>query len=284
MISKKIAQRVKELEIYTRRILNGSNIGGYKSSQKGFGFEFDQLRPYQYGDDIRLIDWKASAKGSGILLRQYHEERNRTFMICLDVSASTHFGSGQMLKEDIMRQVAGVLSLAAEYSKDKVGLILFSDRIEAEIPPGRGQQHTHRIIEKIFTHKPQGKATDINVLCDHVLKKTTKNSLFFFISDFISNDFSQSLKKLTSVKEVIAVSCLDHQETELAQVGLMWMQDPETQEQVLVHTKKSKHLLQQRLQEHTKLFAKHRVDYLQMKSTKNFIHDLVLFFQNRLMY
>lgn len=152
MISKKIAQYVKELEIHTRRVLNGTHIGGFKSRQKGFGLDFDQLRGYQHGDDVRLIDWKSSARtgNQNLFVREYHEERNRTFMICLDVSASTLYGSQDVLKQDIMRQISGVVSLAAEYAKDKVGLILFSDHIEKVIPAGKGQQHVHHIIETIF--------------------------------------------------------------------------------------------------------------------------------------
>lgn len=289
MISKKIAQHVKELEIHTRRVLNGTHIGGFKSRQRGFGFEFDQLRAYQHGDDVRLIDWKSSARtgNENLFVRQYHEERNRTFMICLDVSSSTFYGSQDVLKQDIMKQISGVLSLAAEYTKDKVGLILFSDRIEKVIPAGKGKQHVHHIIETIFSHTPEGKQTDLNVLCEHVAHKVVKNAIVFLISDFISPNFEKTLKQAVVGKEFIAVSCSDKQEEMLSNVGIIWMQDPETGEQVLVDTRNTikidKHLAD-RVNSYKESFRKYRVDCVTINSQKNFIYDLISFFQRRLMY
>lgn len=290
MISKKVAQQVKELEIHTRRVLSGAQLGGSQSRQKGFGFEFDQLRNYQYGDDVRLIDWKSSARSSdSLFVRQYHEERNRTFMLCLDVSASTHFGSGSMLKIDMMRQITGVLSLAAEYGKDKVGLVLFSDHVEKIIPPAKGRQHIHHVLEAIFAHKPQGKKTDLHVLFEHVAQTHMKEAVVFVVSDFIATDYEKALKKVVVNKEVIAISCADIQELALSSIGLIWMLDPETGELVLVDTRKKKNdvlrdTLKDRLLLQKKMIQKHKVDFVQINAHKNFIHDLLMFFQKRLVY
>jgi len=282
-------QQVRELEIHTRRVLNSSQVGGYRSSQKGFGFDFDQLRPYQYGDDVRLIDWKSSCRGNNLLVRQYFEERNRTFMLCLDVSASTYYGSHDTLKQDVMKQITGVLSLVAEFSKDKVGLILFSDQIEKEIAPAKGKQHVHHIIETIFSHVPSSKKTDINVLLGHVTQKVSKSAVVFLISDFISPCFEKSLKQVAIHKEVIAVSCTDAQEIDFDSAGLLWIQDPETGEQVLVDTRKKKRqdlsaFLQKRMMQQRQMFQQYKVDFLQVQPKAHFIHDLVMFFQKRLMY
>lgn len=289
MISKEVLQQVKELEIHTKRVLSGMQLGGNRSSQKGFGFEFDQLRPYQYGDDVRLIDWKGSARGKDLLVRQYFEERNRTFLICLDVSASTYYGSSNMLKQDVMKQVAGVLSMVAEYSQDKVGLILFSDEVEVEIPPSKGKQHVHHIVETIFSYKPKRKTTDINVVLEHVSRKHAKHAIMFLISDFISHNFQKRLKQVVVHKEVVAISCADKKELMLDNVGMVWMQDPETSEKVLVDTSKSKNqkiaqALSNRVENNRSFFAKHRVDFLHVVSKDRFIHDLVMFFKKRLMY
>lgn len=290
MISKKVAQQIKELEIHTRRVLHGSQIGGQKSRQKGFGFEFDQLRNYQYGDDVRLIDWKSSARSSdGFFVRQYHEERNRTFMLCLDVSASTYFGSSDILKQDMMRQITGVLSLAAEYGKDKVGLILFSDHIEEMILPKKGRQHVHQLIEKIFSHTPKGTHTNLDVLLSHVAHKVDKNAVVFIVSDFISDNYEKSLKQAVLHKEIIAISCTDQQETDFKTMGLVWMFDPEQQEYVLIDTRKKKKqeldkILKYGLLYQKKILQKHRVDVVHVQSQKHFIHDLVVFFQKRLSY
>ena len=290
MISKKVAQQVKELEIHTRKVLKGSHIGGQQSRQKGFGFEFDQLRAYQHGDDVRLIDWKSSAKNqNNLFIRQYHEERNRTFMLCLDVSFSTNFGSQGMLKQEVMKQITGVLALAAEYGKDKVGLILFSDKIEKVIPPAKGKQHTHHLIETIFSYKPDSAKTDLNVLFQHVTQNRFKHAIIFIISDFIVSDYEKTLKQVAMNKEIIALSCVDDQEIELANIGLVWMLDSESNDLVLVDTRHNKQnsmqkALQNRLIYHRKIMQKHKVDFVQIRSKKNFIHDLIMFFQKRLAY
>ena len=220
MIAAEIAQKIKELEIHTRRMLAGSLIGGSKSRQKGFGFEFDQLRSYQYGDDVRLIDWKGSARNANnLLVRQYFEERNRTIMICLDLSASTMFGSTELLKQEIMQQIAGVLALAGQYSQDQVGLILFSDRIEKTIPAAKGDKHVHEILSNLFAYQAVGTGTDFDVLCEYVANRVVKRAIVLVISDFIGSNFSRSVKKIAHDKEVIAIQVSDPQETNLSSFG-----------------------------------------------------------------
>lgn len=288
MLKSDIAQKVKELEIHTRRILNGSQIGGNKSRQKGFGFDFDQLRAYQYGDDVRLIDWKSSARGNGnLLVRQYFEERNRTLMVCLDLSASTMFGSTQFLKQDIMKQIAGVLALAGQWSQDKVGLILFSDHIEKIIPQVKGAVHVHGILQEIFAHQAVGTKTDFNVLFDYVAKRVPKRSVVLIISDFIGSDFSNGLKQVVLDKELIAITCRDPQEQELKDVGYVWMKDPETGMIDLVNTSgRSRYRLAQGLQDDYKLQNKAwrnaRVDMVCLANQATFMHDLLGFFQKRM--
>ncbi|MBI2352716.1 DUF58 domain-containing protein [Candidatus Dependentiae bacterium] len=297
MILPKIAQQIKELEIHTKRILNSSNLGGSRSRQRGFGFEFDQLRSYQYGDDVRLIDWKNSAKmADALLVRQYFEERNRTFIICLDISASTFFGTAihdeknaLLLKQTMMQQISGVLALAAEYSKDKVGLILFSDRIEKVIPPKRGKAYIHNLIETIFTYKPQGKGTNLAALFEYVASQFGKNAIVFVVSDFIESNYEKALSQAVLTKEVIAISCVDKLEIDFAAIGLLWMLDPETNRYSFIDARKYKNemmkkVLQERLFIQKKMFHKHKIDFIQIQSKQNFIHDLILFFQKRLIY
>lgn len=288
MITVDIAQKIKELEIHTRRMLAGSLIGGGKSRQKGFGFEFDQLRSYQYGDDVRLIDWKSSARNlNNLLVRQYFEERNRNIVICLDVSASTMFGSMQFLKQDIMQQVAGVLALAGQYCQDQVGLILFSDHIEKMVPPAKGNKHIHGLLNILFAHQAVGKGTDFDILCEYVACRMAKRSIIFVISDFIGSSFSQAVKKIAYDKDVIAVNVSDSQEKILSDVGLVWMKDPETGNVALVNSSGRaghgiKKMLEQRLVEQNIMFRSLNVDSLQIQNEKTLIHDLVMFFQQRL--
>lgn len=289
MISADIVQRVKELEIHTRRLLSGSIIGNNRSRQKGFGFEFDQLRSYQYGDDVRLIDWKSSARNpDNLLVRQYFEERNRTFVICLDISSSTMFGSGNYLKLEVMQQVAGVLAMAAQYSKDKVGLILFSDQIEKVVMPAKGHVHVHQLLTTIFAHKPKGKGTDFHVLCDYIAARVPKRSTLLLVSDFIGKEISEALKKVSFDKEVIAISFKDPQEEMIADVGYVWMKDSETDEIALVHTsgsssKKLSQGLRSSFQDQKMLMNKMKMDVLYLKNQNSFMQDLLLFFQKRMM-
>jgi len=290
MINREIAARVKELELHTRRLLTTSGIGATRSKQRGFGFEFDQLRSYQYGDDVRLIDWKSSARNpTNLNIRQYLEERNRVFMICLDVSASTMFGSGEHTKHEIMQQIAGVLALAGAWSGDQVGLILFSDHVEYTIQPGKGNIHVHRIVETIFSHKPQGKKTDLNALSDFILNKSFKKTNFLIVSDFIAPDFSLGLKKIAAQQNVVAVHCLDRQEESLDKVGLVFMQDLETDTQILVNTQGGNQnflneKLYRRYQEQKVMLQTLGVEVVTLKNQQDFMHELIAFFKKRMIY
>ncbi|MBI2345163.1 DUF58 domain-containing protein [Candidatus Dependentiae bacterium] len=290
MINRELAARVKELELHTRRLLTTSGIGATRSKQRGFGFEFDQLRSYQYGDDVRLIDWKSSARNPNNLnIRQYLEERNREFIICLDISASTIFGSDQYAKSEIMQQVTGVLALAAAWSGDKVGLILFSDHVEYMVAPRKGNFHVHNLIETIFSYKPKGKMTDINALCDFIARKSFKKANFLVISDFIAPDYLVGLKKIVKKQNVIAIHCMDIREEKLDDVGFVWMQDLETEKQILVNTKKgSCSLVSKSLEDRNKnqkvMLQKLGIEVFLLKNQQTFMHDLISFFKKRMIY
>jgi uncharacterized protein (DUF58 family) len=289
MIAGDIAQKVKELEIHTRRMLAGSLIGGSKSGLKGFGFEFDQLRSYQYGDDVRLIDWKSSARNfNNLLVRQYFEERNRTIMICLDISASTIFGSTQFLKQEIMQQIAGILALAGQYSSDRVGLILFSDHVEKMIPPLKGSKHVHGLLNTLFSHQAVGKGTNFDALCEYVANRVAKRSMVIVISDFIGPNFSSSVKKIAHDKDVIAVNISDPLERNLSSFGYVWMKDSETGTLELVNTTGSggrliRQSLANRFAEQKLLLHASNVDCLQIQDEKTVMHDMLMFFQKRMM-
>lgn len=291
MINRELAARVKELELHTRRLLTTSGIGATRSKQRGFGFEFDQLRSYQYGDDVRLIDWKSSARNPHNLnIRQYLEERNREFIICLDLSASTQFGSSEHTKQDIMQQVSGVLVLAGAFSGDKVGLILFTDHVELMIAPSKGTFHVHHLVETIFSHTPQGKMTDLNALFDYISQKNFKRANFLIVSDFISTDFSVGIKKIASKQNVIAINCMDKKEDNLEGLaGFVWMQDLETSEKLLVNIQGSRknslsRQLQNRYKDQKTMFQALGVELVTLQNEQDFMHDLILFFKKRMIY
>ena len=288
MISPEIAKKIQEIKIRTRRVMNGALVGGYVTKRKGSGFEFDQIRAYEYGDDIRFVDWNSSARSGKLLVRQYLDEKNRTIMICLDVSASTFFGSQNYIKSDIMQQVSAVIALVADYEQDNVGLILFSDVIEKIIPPSRGHKHVMQIMETIFSYTPQQKKTDFNILFIYLVESFRREAAVFVISDFIADDFEQNLKRVVCQREVIAIRCLDNVERYIPTAGYVWGQDPETQAMTLLHLSKAgamnlQDVLNDRLKKQSDLLRQNRVDIMDLKADENFIQTLVLYFKQRMM-
>ena len=157
MVSKEVLKHIKRIEIHTKRLLRGSLVGQSSSAMKGSGFEFDQIREYQQGDDVRFIDWKSSARINKLMVRQYIEERSRSIILAVDVSASVFFGSAQHSKHEVMVELAAVIALVGDLAKDRVGLFLFSDKVELFIPPNSGQKHVRFILEKLFSYKPKHK-------------------------------------------------------------------------------------------------------------------------------
>lgn len=289
MISPEVVKRIREIEIHTRRALSGAQVGGYSTAQKGSGFEFDQIRSYQYGDDVRFIDWKSSARTQKILVKQYLEERNRTIMIGVDVSASMMFTSSDMLKSELAQQVAAVIALVAQYGKDKVGLILFSDKVELVIPPSRGPKHVRRLLSELFTPRKYGKKTDMNLFFNHPLIKNKRRELVFLLSDFIADDFEKSLSAMSQYKESIFVRCVDPREQELVSAGLLWMEDLETGELALVDTrkrnvKKVSDFMSNQIDAQRSICRKYRIDEIFLHSHHDVIKTIVRFFRKRLMY
>jgi len=287
MISPEIVKKIQDIKIRTRRVMNGALAGGYITKQKGSGFEFDQIRAYEYGDDIRFVDWNSSARSGKLLVRQYLDEKNRTIMICLDVSASTFFGSQECVKSDIMQQVSAVIALVAETEQDHIGLVLFSDVIEKVIPPSRGYKHAMLILETVFSYEPQHKKTDLNILFKYFVESFKRQAAIFVISDFIADDFEQTLKYVVCKREVIAIRCLDNVERKVPAIGYVWGQDPETQETTLLHISKTgslnlQDILNERLKEQNNLLRQNRVDVVDIQADENFIQILILFFKQRM--
>ncbi len=286
MISPEILKKIKELEIHTRRVMNGTLVGGHVTKQKGSGFEFDQIRAYSYGDDIRFMDWNSSARSGKLLVRQYLDEKSRTIMLCLDISASTSFASHEDRTSDIMQQVAAVLAYAAQADQDNIGLILFSDIIEKVIPPSRGYKHIMLLIETIFTYKAVHKKTNIDVLSRYLLESFTMQAAVFIISDFIVDDSIASLQHLICKREVLVLRCLDHMMYTMPDVGYVWSQNPETGYKTLLNFSLQKSLqmqkiLQERIAMQNKFFKSNGIDYLDISCDESFVKKIILFFKRR---
>ncbi len=292
MIPKDILKKIKQIEIHTKRLLSGSLVGDSRSALKGSGFEFDQIREYQLGDDVRFIDWNSSARMNALLVKQYIEERNRPIVLAVDVSSSSFFSSSNQLKFDVFAQIAGVLALVADYGKDCTALLLFSDTIECYIPLNKGRSHTRKILERLFSRLIQsfkGKKTDINVVFEQLAVLKQKNALIFLISDFINQHFEKNLRIVAKKHDLIAVRCLDAYESRIPNIGFIQIEDIETGKQHMLDARKHyasmiNTFLMKRLSEQDTLFKKCGVDLLTIDPNKPFVGDIIRFFRRRMMY
>lgn len=288
MISKDILKQIRQIEIHTKRLLSGSLVGQSSSAVKGSGFEFDQIREYLQGDDVRFIDWKSSVRMDKLMVRQYIEERSRCIMLIVDVSASSFFNSGGKVKHTIMSELAATLTLAADYAKDRVSLLLFSDVVELFIPAGSGQKHVRFILEQLFTYKPKRTQSSLKVALEHVAKLSIKDAVVFLISDFIVPTFDKALHVITKKYDVIAIRCLDKNEYHMPSVGLLPVIDDETGITALIDTRSDRSPInaycKDRLCAQNKLFSVCGVDLIDVKNTQPYIRDMVRFFKKRMLY
>jgi uncharacterized protein (DUF58 family) len=228
VLSKELLQKVKLIEISTRRTVSDVMTGQYRSSFKGHGVQFSEHRVYVPGDDIRHIDWKVSARSSETMIKKYEEERELTLMLVVDVSGSENFGSQKKLKSEIAAEVAGMLAFAAVQTGDKVGVLLFSGKVEKIIPPKKGRQHVLKIITEILTFKSRTQGTNLADALDSAGRIMKHSGIIFVISDFIAEDYVQPLKQLVRRHDVIAVVVNDERESQIPDVGQLLVVDPET--------------------------------------------------------
>ena len=281
-LSKDILQKIRLLEIHTRRLLSGTHIGEHASAKKGIGLEFDQMREYQPGDDVRFIDWKASARANKMLVKEFFEERDRTIMLLVDQSLSTQYGSTEQLKADTIAEVAGTLALLTQYSKDKIGALLFSDKVHTVIPPKRGAKHTHRLIEQLFTHKKEGNAC-LEQACSYLMKVQKKGAIVFIISDFLDTNYATSIKMAGHKHDVVAMRCLDRYERVMPSLGTV----PVTENKNHRFLSFSNAALQKQLTEHhemvKKTLSRVGVEFFEITPSKPFMSDLIAFFRRRLL-
>jgi len=282
-LSKEVLQKIKNIEIHTRRLLSGTQLGDYSSARKGSGLEFDQLREYQPGDDIRFIDWNSSARLDTVMVREYIEERNRTIMLVVDGSGSQFYGSSQQLKQDLVAQVASVLAIIADQTKDFVGLILFEDEVKTVIPAKRGRKHVHAVMEKLFTHQGS-KKTSIKKALERLITMNKKDMVIFLLSDFIDSGYEKLLKMVCKKYDTIAVRCLDKCEQKFPSVGYVQMVDSETGKQALIHASSLSSILQKRLKETDDLLKRCGAELLTLETTQPFVGQLVRFFRQRMLY
>lgn len=290
MLRPEVIVKIKQLEIFTRRLLNGSLVGDSRSAIKGTGFEFDQIREYNCGDDIRFIDWKASARNNKLLVKQYIEERSRTIILMVDVSQSSIFGSGVFNKQERIVELASVLALVAQHGKDHVALLLFADEVVDYIPPGSSLHHIHHIMEKLLTFQPRQSQTNISHALKYLFSVKKRDAIVFLISDFIDDNVDTYLSQAARKYDLVAVRCLDSNEKEMPVVGFITVEDLETGELVELDVRGRssngiKRFLAARIDEQNKLFKRNGVDLFDVSPERtDYLADMVRFFRRRMMY
>jgi uncharacterized protein (DUF58 family) len=236
MIPREILKKVRKIEISTRGLVNEVFSGEYHSVFKGQGMTFSEVREYQHGDDIRAIDWNVTARTGTPFVKVYEEERELTVVLVVDVSASGDFGSLERMKGELAVELSAVLGFSAVKNDDKIGLILFSDRIEKFVPPRKGRRHVLRVLRELLYHRPQGRGTDIGGALEYLSRVVPRRAVVFLVSDFMGEGFFRPLSVAGKRHDLIAVRVRDRREQELPPLGLMEMEDPETGERLVVNS------------------------------------------------
>lgn len=231
-----ILKKVKKIEIKTRRLSDHIFSGEYQTSFKGRGMSFAEVRPYQFGDDVRSIDWNVTARYNETHIKVFEEERELTLMLMVDISGSQEFGSGNDFKQDIVTEIAATLAFSATQNNDKVGLILFSDQIELFIAPKKGRSHVLRIIRELIDFKPKSKKTDLTQALEYLSKVIKKKAIVFVLSDFMSAPYEQTLKIASKRHDITGIRIYDKREKEIPNVGLITVVDAETEQEMIVNT------------------------------------------------
>ncbi|MFH0976897.1 MAG: DUF58 domain-containing protein [Spirochaetota bacterium] len=236
MLSQEVLKKIQTLHFKTKRMASDLFAGRYVSAFKGRGMEFAEVREYYPGDDIRTIDWNVSARYGHPFVKVFHEERELTVMLVLDVSGSHAFGTRSRLKRELLAETAGMLAFLAIRTNDKVGAILFSSKVEKYIPPKKGTSHVWRLIKEIFTYEPQGKGTDINEALTFLNTAAKRHSIVFLLSDCLDEGFEKPLRMAAKKHQLTVIRLTDPAETALPDAGLVSFCDPETGENIVINT------------------------------------------------
>lgn len=287
MIASEILKKVRQIEIRTNRLVDSILGGEYNSAFRGQGMEFEEVREYQPGDEIRSIDWNVTARAGHPYVKVYREERELTVVTLVDVSPSERFGSGSQQKAELAAEFSAVIAFSAIRNGDKVGTVLFTDQVERYIPPKKGKKHVLRVVREILDFKPRSRGTDLEAALSFLAKVLRRRATVFLISDFIAANFEKALAAVRTKHDVIAVRISDPREAALPKVGLITLQDAETGEVVVVDSgsPRVRELFQTRAEtERTKqsdLLKSLKIDGLEITTGKPYIEALSSFFHMR---
>ncbi|MBP3419038.1 MAG: DUF58 domain-containing protein [Marinifilaceae bacterium] len=288
METSELLAKVRKVEIKTRGLSSNIFAGEYHSAFKGRGMTFSEVRAYQYGDDIRNIDWNVTARHGQPYIKVFEEERELTVMLLVDVSSSGNFGTVSMWKKELMTEIGAVLAFSAIQNNDKIGVLFFSDKIEKFIPPKKGRTHILHIIRELIDFQPESKGTDIAMALEYITNSIKKRCTCFVMSDFIDNkDFSKSLAIANRKHDMVALKVYDPRESELPSVGMVYLTDSESGERMWVDTSdkalrdRYRYLYMKRDAELQATFKKSGVDFANIATDKDYVKSLIALFKRR---
>ncbi|MYE34639.1 MAG: DUF58 domain-containing protein [Gemmatimonadales bacterium] len=287
MIPREILRKVRRIEITTRGLVDQVFSGEYHSVFKGRGINFAEVREYDYGDDIRTIDWNVTARTGTPHVKIFEEERELTVMLLVDVSASGDFGTRERMKGDLAVEVCSLLAFSAIKNNDKVGLIIFSDRVEKFVPPRKGRRHVLRVLREMLYHEPAGRTTDLGAALEYLSRIIRRRAVVFVVSDFVSKPFEKALGVAGRRHDVVALRVRDRRESELPPIGLVELEDAETGERLVVDTSNrdfraafaSRGEEARAAQDRT--FRRSKVDVVDLGPGRPYLRPLMRFFEER---
>lgn len=287
MIPKELLRQIRRIEIRTNRMVNDVLAGEYHSVFKGQGVEFEEVREYQHGDDIRTIDWNVTARMGEPFVKRYREERELTVMLLVDASSSSIFGTAEKMKGELAVELSAVLAFSAIKNNDRVGLLLFTDHVEKFIPPKKGKKHVLRLIRELLLFEPTGGQTDIKEALDFMGNLLTRKSVVFLLSDFMSSDYIEALRITNKKHDLITISITDPREIELPPIGFLELEDAETGEIVIIDTydkgirKRFTDSAHEEIDRLTQEFKRMQIDHVPVRTDQSYIDPLVRFFHLR---
>jgi uncharacterized protein (DUF58 family) len=287
MDTKELLKKVRKIEIKTKRLSNHIFSGEYHSSFKGRGMTFSEVRQYQYGDDIRNIDWNVTARYNEAHVKVFEEERELTMVLMVDISGSESFGSKNQFKKDIVTEIAATMAFSATQNNDKIGLILFSDNVELYIPPKKGRSHVLRIIRELIEFQPKSHKTDISQALKFLSGTQKKKAIVFMISDFMSENYEQTLKIASKKHDITGVRVYDIREEKIPNLGMVTMLDAETGKYQLINTASKSVRVNYEKQYHERvnyfkeIFSKSGAGVVNTRVDENYVTKLLGYFKSR---
>jgi uncharacterized protein (DUF58 family) len=293
--TREILKKVRQIEIRTKRLVADTLAGQYHSVFKGRGMNFDAVREYVPGDEVRAIDWNVTARAGRPFVKKFVEERELTLLLMVDVSASGDFGSGMQSKRELAAEIASVLAFSAIKNSDKVGLLLFTDRVELFVPPRKGRRHVLRIVRDVLSYEPAGRGTDLVHALDFANDVSKRSGIVFLLSDFQTSnqsvdalaDFRLALRQTNRRHDLVAMPIEDPRERVLPDLGIVAIEDAETGEMIEIDTanpevrERFSQIAQLRNQQLQKTFNREAIDSLRLSTDRPYVADLMAFFKNR---